>query len=158
MRESYVERKELPIQKQPLEAALLAAHTAATTLGPALAAIRHSIGSEPRPGIESTATAAERGCSPHGTSGRPALSGVDTQFATCQLVLVELIDGLLGVLLLCEFHKSEPARAARDAIRRQIDVANLSDDTQQLGELISCSFEIQVSYENLCRNGGSPFV
>src|SRR5438132_4102081 len=131
---------------RPLKAALLASNVAP-------AALRLPRRREAIPTIEAAGPIPARTRPP----ARTIFSGVHAERSPAELISVEALDRLLGVLLGFELYKRKAARPPAFAVGRQKYISNRADLGKKSLNLVTGRFEIEVSDEHLRRHSYPTF-
>ena len=92
------------------------------------------------------------------TGSGAVVGAVDSQLATCELVVVELVYRRLGFLIGGELDKSEATRTTGCAIVGQVDVTYCTGCREQLLKFFFGTLESKVADKYFAGNGATPFV
>jgi hypothetical protein len=102
----------------------------------------------------------EAGLEPPVWSARPrrrsVLGDVDAERSTTEILAVELLDRRIGLGVVRELDEGDPARTARLAVDRQVDVDDLSRRRQELRQVVLGGLVAEVADENSGRNRSPP--
>src|SRR5207244_6037653 len=86
---------------------------------------------------------------------RAVLGGIHSQRASAELVSIEFLDRLLGVVIGFELHECEAARPAALAIRGKKHFLVCADLREKILNLVVSSFAVEIPNKDLLRH---PFV
>lgn len=136
------------------EAALASPQASTTAL-----ALEHLWGGRPPAVAEGTGSEwrARRleGTEPPGAR-RPILGRVDVELPSAELATIEDPDRLGGFGVARELDEGEAAGPTRLAVRGQVNADDTPRRGEQRGELVLGGPEVQITDEDLCRDGSPP--